>query len=155
MPNLVLNPGFEVDVSWWDAFVSAGAGTATGARSTVNARTGVGSFRVQKTLNDNSNGLLSRTVTGLQPGTLYPYSAWIKITAQSGAAQAYITVIGKGDSAKLTTVADWTLVTADFTATASSHQIYLAVDGTGTLDCYYDDVLLGYIDEAAVAWYAG
>jgi hypothetical protein len=82
--NLVVNPGFEVDLSSWA--LSNGAGV-TWTRDTVTKRSGAASTKLVNTA-AGGNDFISQAFAGAVPGRAYVATVWVNCTAFTAGAAA-------------------------------------------------------------------
>lgn len=95
--NLLVNPGFDADLSGWSANV---AGSWDGTMDAAGSPTS-GSVLVEVTLGPSvsSNGGVSQCVTGIMPGTSYDFGGQVFLSQSPGSfARAYIAVLWYDDA---------------------------------------------------------
>lgn len=124
-----LNIGdFEQDVEGWDPF-AVGASLPTLARSTVRAYHGVASLLVTW----SAGGTLQLAKPDPMPtfvvGRSYTMSAWVWVPS-TGGMPAKLEVAGYSTGPVSSGTDQWVQITHTFTASVTTHQLQVTVDGT-------------------------
>jgi hypothetical protein len=145
-PPVVYSQGFETSTDSWIASGPAGAGAtrATG----VQHRNGVASLAISRSA---LSGVITtkRTITGLNPGQIYTFTAWSSFIGSALPVIVSIGVTGIGASPVLTSThafgpLQWSQLSYTFTATSSSQELFLTNDyqgaGSGNPGWYWDDI---------------
>lgn len=138
--EVVYSTGFESGADSW-----VGTGTnKTWSVDTGTVRTGTSSLKV---LNSSGTavGLATRTVTGLTIGADYTFSVWG--TTQHAYQGAYIGVTGIGETEYPAFYVGWSEATYSFTATGTSHELYLSTSfNFSPSSIWFDDITLSRDD---------
>ncbi len=145
--NLLVNPDFEEST----AFSPAG-GSHLGnwfywqhvSKTTDTAQSGNGS--VQLTGNESS---LEQDVEGLQPGMIYVFSVWAKVSAAGATSDHTIGIKNYGGSEikKQVTSTDWQKYEIEFVSTNGNVRVFGWVDQHQGVDMYLDNASLSIKSE--------
>lgn len=123
--------GFETSIDSW----VAANGTTTVSRFTGESRSGSWSYDMS---GEDFDGFAitqaKRTVSGFTPGLSYTASAWVlEMRDRTSTEYARVGVTGKSyqvsDALPAYSLNTWTKVSYTFTATATSHEVYLQQTG--------------------------
>jgi RHS repeat-associated protein len=118
---------------------------AGGTHSTDNPRTDWGSLETHNTSVDPATVTATRAVTGLTVGRAYTFDAWVDNASGNTITDATIGVTGVGAAAAIAPGPGYTHLTYGFTATATSHELFLtyaAPAGVAESTVWWDDVTL-------------
>jgi hypothetical protein len=154
--NLIPDPGFENDLTGWNAFWSrdANAGSFTIATSPVHGGTKSGHVRHSGTQDWSESPAITLQV---RPGQLYQYSAWVRVDSLAAGSSAEISVVlldtGKNAiswsyAAKPCTLSAGVFVqyTTRFLIPSSIAFVQPRIIGSGPCDLYADDFSLTLAD---------
>jgi RHS repeat-associated protein len=114
-----------------------------------HAHTGANSMAMTSTLNGYWVGA-GDTVTGLIVGHSYTYSAWVDASATTGLSSVAVGVNGMGETHATLPATGYQQISYTFTATASSHDVYIGTNDSTTTSgpLYWDDLSLTQVSPA-------
>lgn len=160
--NLLSNPGGEASTGWTVVGPCGYFGPVSAPDQIV--RTGSGSFAFSCGYN-GSDTEIKQTITGLQVGKTYSFSAWcstyINSYIDNSPFSGTVGIKANGASDVLTTATNhfnWTQLSVTFTATSSSVTVSMFANGTNAL-ASFDDLTLELVStstftEQEIDWLA-
>ncbi|MBN2309257.1 MAG: acetylxylan esterase [Candidatus Hydrogenedentes bacterium] len=152
-PNLLPNPGFESADGWepaqWGRRTPSDMQRALSWDSTVQ-RSGERSLKIENRVPDLSRWRTGHLCDlGLEPGTEYALSGWIRAQLAQGSAFLRLycmaadgTILAQPASSKVSAASEWTEVHLEGRVPAGTAyaMVYLELDGVGA--AWYDDLCL-------------
>ena len=148
--NLVVNPSFEKDavgattITGWTNYTYTSGVAATGTRTIVDTQKlyGAKALELVKTGGSAPSRWGVYTSINVTTGITYTFSAWVKVTAISGASKQiaiYASTPGAATIMRRADTCDWTRISTTATPTATgSGSFYIWIDDADTATVYVD-----------------
>jgi hypothetical protein len=156
--NGIANHGFEVNATGW---ATAGVGTPTITRDTVEHLVGVGSLKVVTGSAGASEGASSTTSAELPnaPNRKVVAGVWVKGNAGGEALKVELlerdaadALVGSASSANFVATTGWKYyqVTRTFGATGVKARVRVTTQGAATVTYFMDNAHIGIADDSAI-----
>ena len=143
--NIAQNTGFEVDLTGWNAH------TLTATRDTSMNRTGLACVKLSGVSGVTDQYIESASMVQVQPSTPFTWSGYVNVPTPLSGAQTYLRIIEYNSSGGyvtehsatgLTSTSGWQKFTDTWTTSATTTQVALRVELTGSGTVYWDDLSL-------------